>query len=382
MKTTIYSIFWITTSCLFVGFGVAQEDEFSNGDTRDPVRIVTRDGFELEAIAESPDGASDDQINMVMVMVHGSGAHSMDVDLSFVTKDKKKNLVFKDISDELVPAGFAVVRYNKRNFQISKAVKENRDFLKSEVVEAFKKNPLKHFVDDVLDAVAYSKQKFPNAKIFLLGHSEGTYVSLQAANQSTDIAGVALIGFAEYSTDTLAFEQTVYRPLYSFMELDKNHDNQLDNTELQFDSPLAKALEKSKALLDFNKDSAISRTEFQAGNFANLLAVDTFGPFRKQEAEYPRVAEILKSAKFKVAFFQGMLDNQTPAYHAMAFELLLKQMGKAENMRFNYFDGLGHALDKRASYQDLEFDTVDADALSKLTKELDSFFGSTVPADK
>ena len=101
---------------------------------------------------------------------------------------------------------------------------------------------------------------------------------------------------------------------------------------------------------------------------------DIFRPFRAQEARYPRVAEILKSAKFKVAFFQGMLDNQTPAYHAMAMELLLTQLGKTDNKRFHYFPELGHALDRREDYSDVTYNTIDAEALNTLSEELDAFF--------
>lgn len=226
----------------------------------------------------------------------------------------------------------------------------------------------------MLSIVATAQKKFPNSEVYLLGHSEGTYGSLQVAKQNNAIAGVALIGFAEYLTDTLAYAQTVYRPLHNFDELDKNVDGQLDDQELSVDVQLAKSLKLQRKLLDNNKDGDISRAEFQAANFANLLVQDTFGPFRKQEAEYPRVAEILKSTDKKIAFFQGMLDNQTPAFHTMAFDLLLTQMGKTNQMQFNYFPGLGHALDPRENYQDVMFSPIDQAALTKLTNSLDQFF--------
>lgn len=366
-KRLIYPATFLLTVVFLMQIAIGQE---SAAETS----IETADGYHLDATIDAPPTTELAEAKRVIILVHGSGAHSMDVDLTQVTKGNRKNLVFKEIGEALAGKGFAVVRYNKRNYQLASDGREDPEFLKSDTVKQFSQNPLKFFVDDVLAAVKFSQSTCPEATIYLLGHSEGTYVSLQAARQSDEIAGVALIGFAEYSTSRLAFEQTVYRPLYDFQELDLNRDYSIDEEELQSESPLAQSLLQSLPLLDRDQDKAISQAEYQAANFANLLVQDIFKPFREQEAKYPRVAEILKSADFKVAFFQGMLDNQTPAYHTMAFDLLLNQLGKADKMKFHYFPGLGHALDKRESYQDLTYDTIDSDALGKLADELSQFF--------
>ena len=98
------------------------------------------------------------------------------------------------------------------------------------------------------------------------------------------------------------------------------------------------------------------------------------GPLRVQEASAPRSADILRDTTIKVAFFQGLLDNQTPAYNAKSVELVAKQVWRKSNFRFTYFPGLGHALDARDDYEDIKYDTIDPDAKATLVKELTNFF--------
>lgn len=338
-------------------------------------QIQCDDGLEIQGVVDLPKGRNAQEIERVIILVHGSGSHSMDVDLTVVTHQRQENLLFKTIGRSLAREDFAVIRYNKRNYQIVQWMKdEEKKEAAKELAKTLRENPLKCFVEDVKSIVSKASVDFPNAEIYLLGHSEGTYVSLQAADQMEKVAGVGLIGFAEYSTSTLAFTQTVYRPLYLFEKLDLDSNDELSEDELKAEDPLATALRTSMKIVDQDGNGKLSQTEFQAANLANLLVADAFAPFRKQEAIYPRVAEILKRSKFKVAFFQGMLDNQTPAYHAMAVQLLMKQMQKDQNMFFQFFEGLGHALDKRSDYSDVEFRRIDAEALNQMTTKLDAFF--------
>lgn len=300
----------------------------------------------------------------------------MDQDLSPITKNQKPNLFFKELSDSLTDSGFHVFRYNKRNFQLQSQIQKDPNVAKGPFAQAYRGNPMRFLVSDVLDAVHYCQDLHPQANIHLIGHSEGVYVALQAAHQEKAIKGVGLIGFSIYNTDMLVFEQTVYRPLGDFHLLDSDQNQRLDQTELSKESPMAAALSKSLKQLDHNGDGQLSMPEYMAAHFSNLLVIDQFSYTRQQEAQYPRIAEILKEASFKVAIFQGLLDNQTPAYHAMAMEMLLKQTGKIQNKRFHYFPDLGHALDKRKNYYDLTYDTIASSAKVKLVEVLDSFFSS------
>ncbi|MEM9555294.1 MAG: hypothetical protein AAGC60_13645 [Acidobacteriota bacterium] len=343
-------------------------------ESEEPFQLTCADGFVVDGMIRLPASGETDQVEKVIILLHGSGPQSMDLDLTAVTKQGKQNLLFKEISDALSNAGFAVVRYNKRSYQLDLKGQEDPAFLDSKTIQTFAKNPLKFFVSDAMDSVRFVKERFPGADIFLLGLSEGTSVALQVAHQMSEIKGVALLGFYAVSVDILVFEQLVYRPLNLFEQVDASGDDEVDGTELKAETPAAALLRSQMAVIDIDADGKISRLEFQAVGLSNLLVRDLMAAFREQEARYPRPSDILASASFKVAFFQGLWDNQTPAYNTKAVELVAKQVWKKENFRFFYFPKLGHALDARASYDDLQYDTIAPEAKAKLAGELAKFF--------
>jgi len=334
------------------------------------------DNYSLDAMISKPDNVLDKDVKKVIVLIHGSGNQGMDEDLTVVTKNKMPNLVFKDISDELVKHGFAVFRYNKRSYQIGIDYKKDPSIIKSEEFANFQKNPLKYFVDDANESVKFLEKRFPNAKIYLLGHSEGTFVSLQVANMNNSVKGVSLIGFYTGLLDTLVFEQIVYRFIKGFNDLDVNNDgfislDEMDNSKEQF----AKIIKSQLASLDIDKDKKLSLSEFKAGQLSNILAKPMIPKeYTIQELSYPKVESIIKDSKFKVMFFQGMYDNQTPAYNAEAINFLNNVEWKKDNLKFNYFPKLGHSLDARESYEDIFFNKIDKDALKKLGDEMENNF--------
>jgi len=109
------------------------------------------------------------------------------------------------------------------------------------------------------------------------------------------------------------------------------------------------------------------------GNLSNiLLDMPSIKEYRMREASYKRPAEIIKDAGFDVAFFQGELDNQAPAYNAMAVQLMNNLVWKKPNLHFRFFNGLGHALDKRTDYYDTVYKRANPQALSDVAADLDT----------
>ncbi len=340
----------------------------------EPIQITTSDGFVLDGKIRPAPGIDLSGREKVIILVHGSGPQSMDVDLTSVTKDGKKNLFFVDVSAALSEAGFTVIRYNKRSYQLNRAAREDRSILETENYKYFLANPLKYFVTDAEDVVKFAEQRYPGAEIFLFGHSQGTYVSLQVANRLPQVKGVALVGFYAASLETVLFEQIVYRPLPLFEALDTNHDGVVDGPELAVDDPVALSLTTQMGVIDLDSNGKLEKVEFQAGNLSNMIARDMLAGVGKGEALYPRTSDILAAAAFKVAFFQGLWDNQTPAYNAKAVELVVKNVWRKDNFSFMYFPELGHALDARSSYNDLQFNTIDAEANKQMATHLAAWF--------
>ncbi len=314
-------------------------------------------------------------VSRVVVLIHGSGPQDMNEDLSMVSAPGTKNLFFVDVSSALVNKGFAVIRYNKRAYQWKKTAKKDPSFVESSKFKKFAANPLKYFVEDAAAFAGLAAKTFPKAKVYLLGHSEGAYVALQVADKTPAIAGVALIGFTAQSLDISLFEQTVYRSLYSFDSLDIDKDGVLSQAELRKEDPLAKMIAAQLGILDLNKNGFVERSEYMAGNLSNiLLDLPSMSEYRKQEALYKKPAAIIKDAPFDIAFFQGELDNQTPAYNAKAIQLLNNVLWKETSIHFRFFEGLGHALDKRTDYQDVVFRQADQQALSGMASDLDLYW--------
>lgn len=340
----------------------------------EPFPIVASDGFEMDGLVSLPAHDGNTHVERVVILLHGSGPQSMDEDLTAVTKDGEQNLFFKELSDTLSAAGFAVVRYHKRSYQANVRAQEDPAYARSETLQAFAANPLKYFVEDAAQAVRQARERFPDARIYLLGHSQGSYIALQVAHTSGDVAGLALIGFSLSSTDVLIFEQTVYRPLSLFDELDTDGNGTLSGVELSVDDPVATSLRGQLAVVDLDANGAIERLELQAGNLSNLMLRDIAGVMRMQEAAYPRPAEILAGMTVPVVFFQGLWDNQTPAYHAKAVELVARHVWGKQNFRFFYFPDLGHALDARTGYGDLQFSTIHQKAKASVARELAAIF--------
>ena len=330
------------------------------------------DGFGLEYTIDTP-AAKD--ASRVIILLHGSGQHDMDEDLSSVSAPGTKNLFFVDVANALTQKGFIVIRYNKRSHQWKQTAKKDPTFIKSSGFKKFTENPLKYFVEDAASFARFALKTFPKARVYFLGHSEGTRVALQAAEKTPGIRGAALIGFTAQSLDISIFEQTVYRPLHIFEALDLDRNSSLGPEELKKDDPFSRSLAKQLPVLDLNKNGSLDRSEFMAGNFANiLLDAPSLPEYRRQEALYKKPAAIIKDAKFDIAFFQGELDNQAPAYNAKAIQIMNDLVWKKPNLHFRFYAGLGHALDKRTDLQDLVYRQADQQALATMASDLDSYW--------
>jgi pimeloyl-ACP methyl ester carboxylesterase len=342
------------------------------------IQVIGTDGFALEGRLAYPDDTVIAELPRVIVLLHGSGPQSMDEDLTAVTRDNKSNLFFKVLSDALITKGFGVLRYHKRSHQIQLAAKADPAFAQSNLVKAVSANPLKYFIDDGAAAVRKAREVCPAAKIYLLGHSQGTYIALWLTEEMEEIAGIGLIGFANPPLETLVLEQTVYRSLPMFDKVDEDRDGYLNKEELAQPDPMISALKAQMALIDLDGDGRLARAEFMAGNYTNLMFADMLGSaYREEEARRPRPVDIIKELDIPVVFLQGEWDNQTPAYNALAVQLANRAMWKKSNLSFHIFPKLGHALDRREEYLDLQFDTIDPEAKTVLVETLDELFKGT-----
>lgn len=338
--------------------------------------VKSFDGFELNTIVETPEAINKKDVKSVLVYVHGSGPQNMDEDLSSVTLPKgTPNLFFRDIAHTLLKKQIAAVRYNKRSFEVRKKVLADVKYKESDEVKKFSAHPLEYLIKDASSMVDFAKSEFPNAKVYMLGHSEGTGIALNVAQQNKNVSGVALIGFSNESITTSLLEQFVYRAQAHFKKLDTNNNGIISAKELKVNSDIAKSISKQMPALDLNKDNSLSLSEFNAANYSNLILTEDMHNqnYQIDYSKLPRPSAIVKTAEFKILFLQGQYDNQTPAYYTESMELVNKLAWQKKNLKFVYFAKAGHALDPRDSQEDTNYRAIPAANLEKVANEVSEF---------
>lgn len=347
------------------------------------VSLKSFDGFALGAIVEVPEALSKKDVKSVVVYVHGSGPQNMDEDLSSVTVPAgTKNYFFRDIAQALLKKQIASVRYNKRAFEVRNKILADAKYKESDEFKNYAAHPLDYLIKDASSMVDFAKNEFPNAKIYILGHSEGTGIALNVAQQNKNVSGVALIGFSNESITSSLLEQFVYRAQAHFKKLDINNNGILSAKELKANNDLAKSISKQMPALDLNKDSSLSLSEYNAANYSNLILQDDFynQNYQSDYAKLPRPSAIIKTAEFKVLFLQGQYDNQTPAYYTESMELVNRLSWQKKNLKFVYFAKAGHALDPRDSQEDINYRVIPAANLEKVSNEVSGFL--VTPTEK
>lgn len=341
------------------------------------VTFAGLEGFELPGKVTVPGGMKDGEVTRVVVLIHGSGPQDMDEDLAQMSEGWERIPFFEQLSDALVGAGFATARFHKRSYLIRKTLENDLLYVEDPEFIAFNEDALRYLVEDAAAVAAQTRERFPAAEVYLLGHSQGTYIGLQLAGEHDWIAGVGMIGFYGSRLETLAFEQVVYRSTDLFLSMDGDGDGVATREEM-VGHPLGVQLAAELEPIDTDGDGALSRAEFMGANYSNLLVQELIpASYSRRETEYPTPASLIKELAIPLVFFSGMLDNQTPAYQTMGVQAVNSISWKKDNLTFRYYDGLGHALDPRDAYDDLVFRPADAEALGDVVQTLDQRFSTS-----
>jgi hypothetical protein len=157
---------------------------YREGD--EDVRIAAN-GFNLAATISRPKNPATPKVPAV-VLVAGSGPVGRDEVVAGIP-------IFGQLASQLADAGYLVVRYDKRGVGQSGGR-----------VEAV---TLQDYADDVRAVLKFvdSRKDVDDKRIFLVGHSEGGWVSMLAAAADDRVAGIAPCGVPSGTGADLVVEQ-------------------------------------------------------------------------------------------------------------------------------------------------------------------------------
>ena len=143
---------------------------------------------DIAATLSKPDGGSDN----VVLIIAGSGP----TDRNGNSGLNLNTYAYKMLSDALVEAGYAVLRYDKRAIGASYLPKEDIPNLIYD-----------DFVSDAERCVAWLREQ-GYSRVFLAGHSEGGGIAIEVAQRGVvDVAGLVLLAAPGYPMDRILLGQ-------------------------------------------------------------------------------------------------------------------------------------------------------------------------------
>jgi pimeloyl-ACP methyl ester carboxylesterase len=268
---------------------------------------IPANGFALAGTLSQPSGsppAGMDGRFPAIVLVSGSGPADRDETVAGIP-------IFAQLANALADGGYYVLRYDKRGVGQSGGRAESAT--------------LQDYGEDVLAAVKFlqDRKDVDKKHIVLVGHSEGAWTSLIAADRDDDIAAVALVAGPSGTGGNLVLEQQQY---------------------LLSKSNLSAADQRAKIELQRRIQAAV----LGAGDWTGIpipLKVQADTPwFQSFLAFTPD--KYLSKLKQPVLILQGDLDHQVDPHHADALAALARDRKKVppDHTTLVHLDGVNHLL--------------------------------------
>ncbi|GAA2881322.1 alpha/beta hydrolase [Actinoplanes cyaneus] len=336
----------------------------SGGGTRivhEPVTIPMDGGWQASGELTYPKGARGRL--PVVVLLHGSGRNDMDQTLA------PGVATLKSVAEAVNRGGFAVLRFNKRGVVgVGPKLSDNPVFLDFD-------KPYEQTVRDAAAAVRFaasSKHADP-ARVFLLGHSEGTQVAgnLVADPRAYGIAkpaGVVAMGVVGGTPREILYYQAVGRTLGQLHEeFDADGDGRLTPAEVTnglIGQP-AEAAGQYRAILtdpatDADHDGVLA---IDAEIEPVVHAAVGFDQFPNLPGTSARLAEYITDlTRFKipsqtlprydgpVLLLNGQTDIQTVVRGAVVADAALAAAGNPDHTLITY-PGVSHLMNVTPEYQ-------------------------------
>lgn len=243
-----------------------------------------------------------------VILVGGSGPQDRDETIG-------PNKVFRDIAQELVNRGIAVLRYDKRTLTHSAKYAQNPDIYKLMTVD-------QEVVEDAIDGISLlaNDERIDRKAIFVVGHSLGGNQTPKIANLSLKeypVAGMIIMAGNVSELQNLMYDQLKY-----IADL----DGKIDDAE--------------KLQIMMVK---------QARDYINSHSFNINSDYKKSLQVYPAYwlslkgynpVELAAELRMPTLVLQGMRDYQVPLSEFEKWEGGLRIIG--DKGKFVTFEGLNH----------------------------------------
>jgi uncharacterized protein len=336
------------------------------GVVREPVSIDMGKGWTAKGELDSPRGAKGRL--PVLVLIHGSGPNDMDQSLG-----EGKGSTFVPIAQAATRAGYAVLRFNKRG------VTGVGPVLTDDKAQLAPKNPYRQILSDAGAVVRFAARspRVDPARIYLLGHSEGTQVAsnLAADPKAAGIpkpAGVIEMGVVGLPVkEMLSLQINGVKLARLHDESDIDGDGNLTYREAAdglIGLPKADADTYRKILLkgkkvnpstDRNHDGrlgidvevgAVFRKLTGINKYPNVPSVDkSTRRYLVDIARFPTASKDLPRFNGPVLLLNGENDIQTPVRAAIVTDAAVAAAGNRDHTLITY-PGMAHTMNTTTKF--------------------------------
>ncbi len=283
------------------------------------------------------------------LLIPGSGTFDRDVDYGNSGSDR--DLLFKQLSDELLARGMATVRFDQRGVRCSRYTMPPaaRDVDSACVDRALREKVTPESLrDDVAAVYAFASASpcLDPAKLVVFAHSEGSIhaAALIRAGRLNPRALVFLGGVAERPADVSHWQATEAR--VSRLLSDSAVPGRLGADEaarLGLPANPSGYWTREQLLARFEKEYAAERAKWLAepdtgvapGPWRGLWSMRWWKLWWREDE--PRVADELKGFHGPIVAFAGARDSRVPPERSL-------ELFKAAGAKTELLDGLGHSL--------------------------------------
>src|SRR6056297_416657 len=253
----------------------------------------------------------------ISIIIAGSGPTNRNGNTPLITQ-KINNL--QDTAYYLANNGILSIRYDKRGVGESKILVD-------------KKTPtFNQYSQDILDIIEFIKNNLGRSEeqIFLIGHSEGSTLSIMTAQKANDIGGLILLAGPSFKQETLLRQQ-----------LKKQNQRLYKNNKINKKDILVKALDDLISAIENDDEFNIEKYKIP-DDFKNVyLSLNNQREFSKEWLKTDP-ANLLSNLKIPTCIIQGSEDQQV----SQADSERLAEAVDDDIEKYKYINGVNHLLFK------------------------------------